>query len=85
MLTLAQIHIGLECMLLIETHLECPAESLQGVFAHVYKEFLSELSSPLRHHAELCDRVYISTVPLTGTMVNELNILKSYVDLTSII
>ncbi|XP_014470654.1 PREDICTED: protein zwilch homolog [Dinoponera quadriceps] len=77
LLTLAQIHISLECMLLIETHLECPAESLQSVFAHVYKEFLSELSSPLHHHAELCGRVYALTVPLPAAIVSELNILKT--------
>ncbi|XP_032682691.1 uncharacterized protein LOC116849548 [Odontomachus brunneus] len=76
LLTLAQIHISLECMLLVETHLECPAESLQSVFAHVYREFVSELS-PLQHHAELCGRVYTLTVPLSGAIINELNILKT--------
>ncbi|EFN78936.1 hypothetical protein EAI_12208 [Harpegnathos saltator] len=77
LLTLAQIHISLECMLLIETHLECSVESLQSMFVHAYKEFLSELSSPLRHHAELCGRVYTLTVPLSGAIADELNILKT--------
>jgi len=72
LITLAQIHICLECMLLIEGHLECPVESLQSLFAYAYKEFVST-QSPLQHYTELCSRVFSLTVPLPNTLANELN------------
>lgn len=81
LVTLAQIHICLECMLLIEAQLECPIENLQSIFAHVYKEFLSE-QSPLQHYTELCSRFYTLTIPLPNAIANDLN--KMYVDLTTL-
>ncbi|XP_071561375.1 protein zwilch homolog [Temnothorax nylanderi] len=72
LITLAQIHICLEYMLLIEGHLECPIESLQSLFAYAYKEFVSA-QSPLQHHTELCSRIFTLTVPLPNTLANELN------------
>jgi len=76
---LAQIHICLECMLLIEAHLECPIENLQNLFAYAYKEFVSE-QSPLQHYSDLCSRIFTFTVPLPNALANELN--KMYVMLT---
>lgn len=70
--TLAQIHICLECMLLIEAHLECPIENLQNIFAYVYKEFVSA-QSPLQHYSELRSRIFTLTVPLPNVLANELN------------
>lgn len=78
LVTLAQIHICLECMLLIEAQLECPIESLQNIFAYAYKEFLSE-QSPLQHYTDLCGRFYTLMVPLPNAIANDLN--KMYVDL----
>lgn len=72
LITLAQIHICLECMLLIEGHLECPIESLQSLFAYAYKEFISP-QSPLQHHSELCSRIFTLTMPLSNALANELN------------
>lgn len=72
MITLAQIHICLECMLLIEAHVNCPIENLQGLFAYAYKEFVSA-QSPLQHYPELCSRIFTLTVPLSNALANELN------------
>ncbi|XP_077274476.1 protein zwilch homolog isoform X2 [Temnothorax americanus] len=72
LITLAQIHICLECMLLIEGHLEFPIESLQSLFAYAYKEFVSA-QSPLQNHTELCSRIFTLTVPLPNALANELN------------
>lgn len=76
LITLAQIHICLECMLLTEGHLECPIESLQSIFAYAYKEFISP-QSPLQHYTELCSRIFTLTMPLPNALANELN--KMYV------
>jgi len=76
LITLAQIHICLECMLLIEVHLECPFENLQSLFVYVYKECLSA-QSPLQHYLELCSRIFTLTMPLPNALANELN--KMYV------
>ncbi|KAG5317588.1 ZWILC protein, partial [Pseudoatta argentina] len=72
LIMLAQIHICLECMLLIEAHLECPIENLQSLFAYAYKEFVSE-QSPLQHYPDLCSRIFTFTVPLPNALANELN------------
>ncbi|XP_012529690.1 protein zwilch homolog isoform X2 [Monomorium pharaonis] len=72
LITLAQIHICLECMLFIETHLECPIESLQSLFAYAYKEFVST-QSPLQHHTELCNQIFTFTASLPNKLANELN------------
>lgn len=72
LVTLAQIHICLECMLFVETHLECLLENLQSIFAYIYKEFLSE-QSPLQHYDEFCNRFYTLIVPLPNTVANGLN------------
>ncbi|XP_011875656.1 PREDICTED: protein zwilch homolog isoform X2 [Vollenhovia emeryi] len=69
---LAQIHICLECMLLIEGHLECPIENLQSLFACAYKEFVSA-QSPLQHHTELCSQIFTFTMSLPNALANELN------------
>jgi len=76
LITLAQIHICLECMLLIEGHVECPIESSQSLFAYAYKELVSE-QSPLQHPTELCSRIFTLTIPLPNALANELN--KMYV------
>ncbi|KYM80328.1 Protein zwilch like protein [Atta colombica] len=72
LIMLAQIHICLECMLLIEAHLECPIENLQNLFAYAYKEFVSE-QSPLQHYPDLCSRIFTFMVPLPNALANELN------------
>ncbi|KYQ57370.1 Protein zwilch like protein [Trachymyrmex zeteki] len=72
LIMLAQIHICLECMLLIEAHLECPIENLQSLFAYTYKELVSE-QSPLQHYSDLRSRIFTFTVPLPNALANELN------------
>ncbi|KAL0102446.1 hypothetical protein PUN28_018012 [Cardiocondyla obscurior] len=72
LVTLAQIHICLECMLLIEENVECPIESLQGLFVHAYKEFISA-QSPVQYYTELCSQIYTLTIPLPNALVNELS------------
>ncbi|XP_018404406.1 PREDICTED: protein zwilch homolog [Cyphomyrmex costatus] len=72
LIILAQMHICLECMLLIETHLECPIENLQSLFAYVCKEFVSE-QSPLQHYSDLCSRIFTFTVLLPNSLANELS------------
>lgn len=74
---MAQIHLCLECMLLIEGHLECSIENLQDLFAYAYKEFVSA-QSPLQDYTELCSRIFTLMMPLPNKLVNELN--KMYVD-----
>ncbi|KAL6260112.1 hypothetical protein P5V15_007651 [Pogonomyrmex californicus] len=71
MVTLAQIHICLECMLLIEGHLECSTENLQSLFAYAYKKFVSE--SPLQHYNELNNRIFTLTVLLPNMLANNMN------------
>ncbi|KAG5312153.1 ZWILC protein, partial [Acromyrmex insinuator] len=72
LIMLAQIHICLECMLLIEAHLECPIENLQSLFAYAYKEFVSE-QSPLQHYSDLCSQIFTFMVSLPNALANELN------------
>ncbi|XP_072745144.1 protein zwilch homolog [Anoplolepis gracilipes] len=83
LVTLAQIHICLECMLLIEEHLECPIENLQSLFAYAYKEFVSA-QSPLQNYTELCSRIFTLTMPLPNKLINELNKMNPSVCKTSI-
>ncbi|RLU22797.1 hypothetical protein DMN91_005075 [Ooceraea biroi] len=72
LVTLARMHLCLECMLLIETHLKCPIESLQSLFALVYEQFVS-VQSPLQDHTELCSRIFTFTATLSNTGANELS------------
>ncbi|KAH0947663.1 hypothetical protein HN011_011691 [Eciton burchellii] len=72
LITLAQIHLCLECMLLIETHLKCPIENLQSLFALVCKQFVS-IQSPLQHYTELCNQIFTFTTTLSNTGANKLN------------
>ncbi|EFN68929.1 hypothetical protein EAG_03506 [Camponotus floridanus] len=83
LVTLAQIHLCLECMLLIERHLECSVESLQSLFAYAYKEFVSA-QSPLQNYTELCNRIFTLTMPLPKKLVNDLNKMNFSVCRTSI-
>jgi len=76
LVTLAQIHLCLECMLLIETHLKCPIESLQSLFALVCKQFVS-VQSPLQHYSELCNQIFTFTTTLSNIGTNKLN--KMYI------
>ncbi|XP_020300082.1 protein zwilch homolog [Pseudomyrmex gracilis] len=70
---LAQIHVSLECMLLIEEHMEyCPIESLQRLFAEIFKQFVSEQST-LQDCTELCSRIFTFTTSLPTIVANELN------------
>ncbi|KAL6425229.1 hypothetical protein ACFW04_009462 [Cataglyphis niger] len=83
LVTLAQIHLCLECMLLIERHLECSIENLQDLFAYAYKEFVSA-HSPLQDYTELCSRIFTLMMPLPNKLVNELNKMDPSVCRTSI-
>lgn len=70
--TLTRIHTCLECMLLIEAHLDCPMESLQSLFAYVWNKFISE-QSPLQHYDEFCKQIYTFTAQLPDSIANGLN------------
>ncbi|KAM0737244.1 Protein zwilch-like protein [Formica fusca] len=83
LVTLAQIHLCLECMLLIEGNLECSIESLQDLFAYAYKEFVSA-QSPLQNYTELCSQIFTLMMPLPNKLVNELNKMNPSVCRTSI-
>lgn len=72
LVTLAQIHLCLECMLLIEAHLKYPIESLQSLFVLIYEEFVSA-QSPLQHFAELCSRIFTFTTALSNAAAAELS------------
>ncbi|XP_012233445.1 protein zwilch homolog [Linepithema humile] len=72
LITLAQIHICLECMLFIEEHMECSIENLQNLFVCAYKEFVSA-QSPLQHYNELCNEIFTLKTPLSNLIANEMN------------
>ncbi|XP_017886891.1 protein zwilch homolog [Ceratina calcarata] len=70
---LAQIHICLEFMLLLQDNLECSNDDLRALFYCAFKQYVGE-KSPLKDHQDLHkNRIYTLTASLPITAVDNLN------------
>ncbi|XP_043482154.1 protein zwilch homolog [Leptopilina heterotoma] len=71
LLTLAQIHICLEFMLLAQTHVDYPSGNLQSLFSCAYNKFTSK-ETPIGSFAPLeANSIYKLNVPIPNDIIKE--------------
>lgn len=69
---MAQIHVCLEFMLLLQNNLQCSADDLRSLFMYVSKQYLCE-KSPIQNCNDLKQNmIYNLTTPLPAAVVNSL-------------
>lgn len=67
---MAQIHICLEFMLLLQSNFPCPTDHMNMLFSNAFKQFVSE-ESPIRNHLDLHkNTIYNLTAPAPVFIIN---------------
>ena len=70
---MAQIHVCLEFMLLLQENLECPADDLRSIFLSAFEQYVCE-ESPVQNYHDLHENtIYNLTVPLPTAVIHTLN------------
>ncbi|CAK9820944.1 Protein zwilch homolog [Anthophora plagiata] len=73
LICLAQIHVCLEFMLLLEDNLECSSDDLRTLFSCAFRQYVGE-KSPIKSYHDLHQSViYTLSAPLPVSAVNNLN------------
>ncbi|KOC63496.1 Protein zwilch like protein [Habropoda laboriosa] len=72
LICLAQIHVCLEFMLLLQNNLECPSDDLRTLFSCTFRQYVGE-KSPIKSYHDLHQcRIYTLSAPLPVPVVNNL-------------
>lgn len=70
---MAQIHVCLEFMLLLQDNLECPTDDLRSIYLSIFKQYVCE-ESPIQNYHDLHENtIYNLTVPLLTAVIHNLN------------
>ncbi|XP_029044330.2 uncharacterized protein LOC114876721 [Osmia bicornis bicornis] len=73
LIILAQVHVCLEFMLLIQNNLECPNDDIQTLFSCAFKQYVCGKSPVQSCHELYKNVIYTLTAPLPVSVLNNLN------------